>query len=874
MLKSFLILNLIFTFSWSAYSQHTLTGRVIDEKKQPLSYATVALLNPADSLLQYFGVTNEKGEYQIKRIKKGTYLIQFSYVGMKTVYDQLSIPLASGERRADQQLVAELLNEVVVEAELIPVKFKNDTLEFDAKAFQTRPGAAAEELLRQLPGVEVDNAGNIKAEGEEVTKVLVDGKEFFDNDPKVATKNLPAKALSKVQVIDRKTEEAVFSGIDDGIREKTINLKLKEDHKKGYFGEVAAGIGAEDAYKLEGRIYSFTKKTQAALLGSYNNINEFGFTNKDNNQFGLNNKGINTALSGGFNFSYNPNSKNRYFLNYLGNRREKDLQEEIHTENFLSDGTYEQDQDITQSDIDQPHRLRLGVRHNFNEQQRLIVDGNANINTSDIFIQSLTRSQLENQLINTLDNETNDASEVLSGNVRASYINKVRGDYTQLRIEAGGNLNDQSNQLDWINTTRFFDPVKKAVQQQFQANDRNRLALYAEPSLLQKLSPAWSLSLGARVGLEDNGLDRSEGMLNDQSEFEELIIPEIEARQRFVRPLLILNRTGEKASLNIRLESVVNQFERELNSASIRQDRYFFFTPKLNYQIEYKSGRRIDLRLSSDVNMPGPEQLIPVRNAIDQLNIVEGNPELEPEQNYSLFTRWTVFDQFSFTSFSLRLSGAYTRDKIRWAQTINPDLVKVSRPINIDQEANANLGADFSTPLRSLGLNLSLYASENWNRNIVFINEEENINTLFTHSLYMALENRKNEVFSLRLSGAISLTDSRFSIAEDQNNLFFNTTYSGDLRFTPGRKWNVEFSADIVNFNAQSFDEAVSVPLLEANISYFFLQAEKASVTLSGFDLLNQFTGFQRNSSANFLMERQWNTLNRYFMLTFNLRFR
>ena len=196
------------------------------------------------------------------------------------------------------------------------------------------------------------------------------------------------------------------------------------------------------------------------------------------------------------------------------------------------------------------------------------------------------------------------------------------------------------------------------------------------------------------------------------------------------------------------------------------------------------------------------------------------------------------------------------------------------QPINVNNDINLSASADFSTPLRSLGLNLNIKAIESWNSSIVFINEQENINKNINHSLNLALENRKNEIFSIRLSTAVSYTDSRFSIAQDQNNTYFNTSYTGDFRFTPNNKWNFEARANIVNYNAQSFDEAVSIPLISANVSYFFLQAEKGSLTLSAFDILNQNTGFQRVSNTNLLMQQQWNTLTQYFMLTFNMRFR
>lgn len=874
MSKSTVTFVLSLLFCLSGISQNTIKGIVLNEQDQPLEYATVALLNPADSILQYFGVTNTKGEYQIKGIKKGQYLIQFSFVGMQTTYDQINIPLSSGEAVKDKILQTASLEEVVVEAELIPIRFKSDTLEFDAKAFKTRPGAAVEELLRQLPGVEVDNTGNIRAEGEEVTKILVDGKEFFDDDPKVATKNLPAKALNKVQVIDRKTEEAIFSGIDDGQREKTINLKLKEDYKKGYFGEISTGFGSKETYKIEGKIYHFTKKTQNALLGMSNNINEFGFTNKDNLQFGSNNKGLNEALAGGLNLSYNPSSQNRYFLNYLGNRRVKNLMEDVYTENFLSNTTYNQNQDIEAVDTDQLQRFKFGIRQNFNTNQRLLLDGRININASDILTKAFTSSQLEEQLFNTLDNETNNNSNGLFLWTKASYIVKFNNDNTQLKTIIGGIHDGVSNRLDWVNLVNFFEPISEIMLQQFQTNDKERLFLFAEPSILQKLNQNWSLSLGARVALDDNKLIRKEAKMNDLSEFEEIDIPEFTTQQRLIWPNLIINRSKKNVQLNIQFKATINQFTKLQNTVRIQKKKYFFLTPQLNYQNEYRSGRRINLRYTSNIVMPTPEQLIPVRNAINQLNIVQGNPELEPEQRHLVFSNWTIFDQFSFTSFSLRLSGEYTKHKIRWAQSISDDFVKVMQPINVNNDINLSASADFSTPLRSLGLNLNIKAIESWNSSIVFINEQENINKNINHSLNLALENRKNEIFSIRLSTAVSYTDSRFSIAQDQNNTYFNTSYTGDFRFTPNNKWNFEARANIVNYNAQSFDEAVSIPLISANVSYFFLQAEKGSLTLSAFDILNQNTGFQRVSNTNLLMQQQWNTLTQYFMLTFNMRFR
>ena len=173
------------------------------------------------------------------------------------------------------------LGEVVVEEDYIPLRFKTDTIEYNTAAFVTKPDAVVEDLLKKLPGLDVDRAGNIKAMGEDIKKVLVDGREFFGSDPKMATRNVPADALRKVQVYDKRSDESEFTGIDDGTRDKTLNLMLKEDKKNAVFGELLGGGSKDGHYQASGKVYKFSKKNQFAALGMMNNINQFGFSFKD-----------------------------------------------------------------------------------------------------------------------------------------------------------------------------------------------------------------------------------------------------------------------------------------------------------------------------------------------------------------------------------------------------------------------------------------------------------------------------------------------------------------------------------------------------------------------------------------------------------------
>ena len=242
-----LLTGLILVLSVAQLSAQTysLTGRLYDDRAEPLASGTVVLLNPVDSTMEFFGITNNQGGFEIRNIKEGNYLLQASYIGFRTFYNHLGFPRAGGPDVGDivmQPLPVDLAGAEVV-GEAVPLQIHGDTVIYNAAAFKTRPDASTEELLKKLPGVEVDRAGNIRALGEDVNRLFVDGKEFFGSDPTVATRNIPADAINRVQVYDKKSDEAEFTGIDDGTRNKTVNLQLKEDRKKGVFGDLLLGYG-------------------------------------------------------------------------------------------------------------------------------------------------------------------------------------------------------------------------------------------------------------------------------------------------------------------------------------------------------------------------------------------------------------------------------------------------------------------------------------------------------------------------------------------------------------------------------------------------------------------------------------------------------
>ncbi|HUR30554.1 MAG TPA: carboxypeptidase regulatory-like domain-containing protein, partial [Saprospiraceae bacterium] len=280
-IRSLLMTVVLFVAMHSSAQQirTTFKGIVIDETDLPIPGATIMVLNAADSVLIQFAATDPEGFFIVRDISKGNYLLNITFLGMKTIYKPLE---AGNEKEIDLgkiKMVASttMLTEVEVKADYIPIEIKKDTITYNADAFKTEPNAVVEDMLKKMPGIEVQSDGSIKAQGENVEKVLVDGKEFFGTDPKMATKNLPARAVKKVKVYDKKSDIAEFTGVDDGEREKTIDLQLRDEFKKGLFGKGEVGYGTDDKYNAKASFNRFSKTLQMSFLGQYNNINEQGF---------------------------------------------------------------------------------------------------------------------------------------------------------------------------------------------------------------------------------------------------------------------------------------------------------------------------------------------------------------------------------------------------------------------------------------------------------------------------------------------------------------------------------------------------------------------------------------------------------------------
>jgi len=282
--------NLVFLFLFLsvgttllAQSTGSIKGKLIDSVgKQVLKDASVSVLDAKDSSTELLGLARQDGSFEIKNIPYGNYIVHISFQSYAPVYKNIIISKTKSDLNLGTIYLAtsaDRLPDVVVTQSALQIK--GDTTVFNASSFKTKPNAVAEDLLKKLPGVEVGTDGSIKAQGETVSRVLVNGKRFFGDDPKMATKNLPPDVIDKIQVFDDLSDQSKFTGFDDGNKVKTINITTKKNTNKGYFGKVVAGAGTNDNYDANFNIHRFDDNLQISVLGQGNNVNKQNFSQSD-----------------------------------------------------------------------------------------------------------------------------------------------------------------------------------------------------------------------------------------------------------------------------------------------------------------------------------------------------------------------------------------------------------------------------------------------------------------------------------------------------------------------------------------------------------------------------------------------------------------
>ncbi len=916
--KALAIFLLMSTFAFSQNpSKVTIQGIVQDTFGTELPFAMVMLLNPKDSALIQFAQSSEKGAFSFKNVKNISYLLKISYVAYLP-YQQL-LPASASEvldlnHIRIKPITKELL-EVVIKTAKAPLSIHGDTIEYNASSFKVPPGSTVEDLLRRLPGIDVDADGNIKAQGKDIKKVYVDGKTFFGDDPKSATKTLDAHTISKVQVFNEKSEQAKLTGVDDGKKEKAMNLELKEEFKKGAFGKLTAAVGTSDRWATRGNYNRFNSTEQFSILGFGNNINQTGvnwedygefkgqntFNNNDNGDFGFSNgprrfwftdvpfnnfDGRGFTKNGGAGLNYNfDNKKTKFNSSYFYNQTQLNLDQTSRRQTFLKDSSFSSLDTLAKSDFRNNHNIAARFEREFDSTNVLIVKGNMSFSHTDarnIQNQLFSKTAPTNAL--NLDNQNNLNAYRLTSSAIFRHRFKKKG--RSLAVSSGYNnsLSDGTEHLFSIN--RFFQATTFTEQvRQFNTNENTTKQLKSSVLFTESLSKKWFLEMFYNFSQTQNEVRRQ---VNDPERNNERVDP----LSIFYDNKTLYNRLGSSLryahqGVNITGSLAVQQLilngsysiDRNLPllTAPIRNP-YINFTPNITANIDLPNHKFVGLSYGYSVKEPQLSDLQPVPNVNNPAFRAEGNPNLQPERSHNVTLEFNYWNPSNFANVNIDVEYQNLDNQIVYAQTIeNVDKIGIrttTRPENRAGGQQINSSFWINYPIIKTKLTISGNGALNFGNTPSLVNSVRNETYTSGGNIGMSLNITPNQKLILSVRGNLRLTNIEYSIQKEQNQKIRNNSVDASIKWNFIPKTYLESNFNYAAFKNERFGFDQKIPIWNLSVRRLFLKENKMEMRLAAFDLLNRTVSITQNGSQNYVIQTTAQTLARYFMLslTYNVK--
>lgn len=863
----------------------SLTGTVTGPDGDPLIGASVRLLT-SDSTFVTGGVTDLDGHFSLTEPDSGRYILEAAYTGYASTALPVDLPAGDSTVEAGVISLAErshTLREVSVVAVKTQVKVKEDTIEYNADSYQTRPNAVIEDLIKRLPGVEVGSDGSITANGQSVTKILVDGKEFFGEDPTVATKNIPVDIVDKLQVVNRKSDMARLTGVEDGEEETVINLTVKKGKNQGWFGNVEGGYGTDDRYKGNFTLNRFWNGNQITLLGNANNINDAGFNDGNAGRFhhfGGDN-GINTTQSLGLNFNVGRQDESlRVGGNIFFSHSDRHTLEQRdrtyltgESPSSASSGSSRKDKSYNlRADFrilwkpDSFNTLELRPRVNYNNIRTLSLDSTLTYSPTAL----LTRS---------FNDETSRGNSVEAG-IRAIYSHQFRN-HPGRSFSVSANYSHSNVKQDGtaLSLNRFYDfsePDDDSDQLTDNRTWTNTLGgrlSWTEP--LGDSSRGNFITVAYRMNYKWNNADKYTDLL-DPTTGTYALDPELSNRFRnhyFDQDIRVgYKRVTSAYTLDAGL-SAVPQSSESVNlidaAKSIPTRNTFNIAPYLRFRRKWGKATSLNIFYSGRASQPSMTQLQPVVDQSDPMDIIVGNPNLDPSFSHNLRLRLQNYDAESQRSLMTMLFGRVTQNSVVSRTSYSPTTGgRTTTYENVNGVWNLRLMNMFSQPLGASKLWLfTSHLMLGYTRDVGFSNGERNNSGTFDFDIHPSIAFRPANL-DLEIRPLYHLKRTTNSLANVTNSTVhtYGATFNGSW-YTP---WGISLNTDLTYEGtkgyARGYDE--NSWLWNASIAYQFLRDKSLTLSLTAYDLLGQKSSVSRTVNANYIDDSRFNTLTRYFMAT------
>ena len=930
MKRQFLILSffsfLILFFSPKASAQNpsrvTINGMVSDTTGEMTAFATVMLLNPKDSTLINFTRSGEKGNFSFKNIKNTPYLLKISYVGHLPL--QLYLPASTTETNdvgtlKIKPITSELL-EVVVRAAKATLSIRGDTIEYDASSFKVPPGSTVEDLLRRLPGIDVDADGNIKAQGKDVKRVYVDGKTFFGDDPKAATKNLGAETISKVQVYNEASEQSKLTGVDDGKKEKAMNLELKEEFKKGSFGKLTAAIGTEERWAGRGSFNRFNQKEQLSFIGFANNINQTGvnwedygefkgqntFGDHDNGDFGFgggngryynfgggedspfNNfdgRGFTTNYGGGTNYNYD-HKKVKVNASYFYKETSLDLEQFSDRQTFLSDTTYFNSDTLGKTDFRGSHSLATRLNYDIDSSDLIILKAESRFSNSNS--QSLqTQIFSDEARVRTNDLTLDNGSKLDAWRIStaAIYRHRFKKKGRSFALSSGYNTSKSDGSETLSSTNQFLLTGGLTQIRLYNSNASNTRQFKSSALLTEPLAKKWFSETFVNFSQTNNAVNRPTGNPENGNQRIDSLSIYYEQEVQYTRVGSSVRYSND--GLNVSTGLAAQQLQLRGNYSVDKglpplskplDQKYFNLTPNVGLEYQLPNDMWISTNYNYNISEPQFSDLQPIPIVTNPLYRTEGNPDLQPQRSHSFGANVNYWNSGTMANFGVGADYDVYDSQIVYSQTIEfIDSIgarTTTRPENVSGGRSFNTYIWSNIPIIKTKLTFNFNPNIFINRTPSFINGIENETYSQNYNLRMGFNFTPNTKLIAGINGNARFNNINYSVQNEQNQKIRGYGADASIKWQFASKMFLESNFNYNQFQNDRFDFDQSTAILNASVRRLFGKSNRVEVRLAAFDLLNQRLNINQSGMQNFVINVVNPTLARYFMLSvsYNVR--
>lgn len=912
-----ILYTLLFTIiSTLAIAQtYKASGKVVDAEEDNIIGANVVLASPTDSLFRATA-TNGYGNFTIENIPQGNYTLKVSYVGFKTLTQEVfvrgNVDFGFVTLEVDEVALAEI---EVVEQTIMAVQ-KEDTTEYNADAFKTNPDATAEDLLKKMPGITSAN-GKINAQGEEVKEVLVDGRPFFGNDPNAALKALPAEVVAKIQVFDQESEQTQLTGVSDGQTTKTINIITKSNMRSGEFGKVYAGYGYEDRYAAGGNINIFSGDKRISLIGQSNNVNQQNFSSDDllgvmgsggrgrrgggrdrgGENFLVNaQNGITTTHAFGVNYSdkwgEDLNVTGSYFFNLSDNDSRQDL-----TRTFLQNAN-DFDQIYTENDSSYSrninHRANLRMDYKIDEYKTITFAPQISIQQNN-GTQSISGQNIaETTILNSTDYFYGSDLTGINFSGRLSYRQRFekRGRSFSVSVNSGYNQNSGNSELlsqnNIFTNTALSDTLDQNADLYNNGWNASVRTMYTEP-----ITEKAVLYLDYDASLQRTNSDKKTYDFAENTQTYSLF--NIPLSNEFVSDYSTQRagigiRYGDRrtlmgvAGLGFQWSNLNNDLVYPLED-NISRD-FFNLVPfaMMRYNISRSENVRFFYR--ANTTAPSISQLQNVIDNSDPLRLETGNPALEQQVQHRLNLRYNKTNSEKSRIFYAMLSADFrenyiaTNTFIARQDTLLADGILLGRngqlisPINMNGYFRTNGFITYGIPIKAIKSNLNFNISASYTKEPGVVDEVENIANTSTAGVGITLSSNISEKVDFTITSMTNLNQSTNTAIGFASTQYINQASTASLNLILGKHWvfNTQAVHNYYDGLTDGFNQ--NFILWNMSIGRKFLKDNRGDFRLTVFDLLNQNTSISRTITAAYIEDMQTVVLNRYIMATFTYNIR